>query len=176
MIKTLGVALLTAVTFQTFTSVNEFHSSIPQPVQVKEDFRLTATREALTLLGAPKDKLLILTRSCYHAAMATNLDPVLVACLMRTESEFKVTAKSNKNYQGLMQVPKAEMKWSRAEADVFKGCTILREKLQTNYANGNTLKALQLYKGGNNKEAMKYATQTDKLYRQTKEKLELMKG
>ena len=52
----------------------------------------------------------------------------------------------------------------------FASC-ILRDKLRTEYANGDILKAIQLYKGGKNQEALRYAKNVMKIYKEIEPKL-----
>lgn len=176
MLKSIYLTLLTFTTFQIFSSVNEFQTSLPQPVQIKEDYRLTETREALKLLNAPKDKLEVLTKSCYSAGFATDIDPVLIACIIRKESEFKINALSPKGYKSLMQGDKAVMQWGYAETNTMYGANILREKLII--AKGDMNKAMVFYKGHGGEESKKFAKEQLEFYRSIKQQIKerMMKG
>lgn len=172
MLKTVTYTLLTATTFQIFSAVNDFHSSIPQPVQlekviVKENSEIIKIRQTLTLLNRD----LKFVEPISIAAKAGKIDPVLFACLIDSESEFKIKCTSPKGYVGLGQTPKAIQKLGYETVDLTLAACILREKLNTNYAKGNMLKAIQLYKGGANPEAMKYAKNVIKKYNKIKQEL-----
>lgn len=165
MIKTMTIALITATTFQIFSSVNEFQSSLPQPVQIKEDSKLVETKKALTLLGRD----LSFAEPIYHSAKAGNIDPVLWACNIECESEYKITAKSKKGYKGLGQTPKAVMKTGYITADLTYASCVYKEKLSI--AKGNPKLALALYKGGNNPQAHKDAEKVFVLYHKIKNEM-----
>ena len=175
MIKLLTVTLLTATTFQIFDAVQDFQTNFPQPLAIKEDVKLTETRLALRLLNAPPEKLDKLTKACYSAGLATDIDPILIASIIPKESNFKVQAKSNKGYKGLMQTNKAEMRWSRAGTDVMKGAEILREKIDI--AKGNVDKGMVFYKGSGGKESQAIAKDQMEFYRKLREQVKTnMKG
>ena len=95
----------------------------------------------------------------YLAGRATNLDPVLLATLAYTESNFRIIATSPKGYKGIMQTPISE---GDIHLDVLRGAKILQEKLR--YAKGDLELALTLYKGGKNVEAKKQAKQVLAIY------------
>jgi hypothetical protein len=173
MIKTIAVSLITMSTFQIFSTVNDFHNALPSPVQVpnsqslQEDSKLTQTKQALFLL----ERDIKFAEPVYLAAKSCKLDPVLFACLIEKESEFNILAVSKKGYKGLGQTPVAMRKQGYEIVDLVLAACILREKLNSGYAKGNMLKALQLYKGGKNPEALKYAKETYDLYKEIKAKL-----
>jgi len=181
MIKTIAVSLITISTFQIFSSVNEFHTALPSPVQIpitaqiKEDPKLTATRLALIEAKAPQERLVTLTRSCYYAGLATNLDPVLIATIISPESEYKINAQSKKGYKSLMQTKEAIMKWEFAEANVMAGACDLRSKLID--SKGNMRLAMSRYKGGTSREARNIADKQLRIYFDIKHKVnQQMKG
>lgn len=165
MIKVLTVSLLTATTFSIFNSVNEFNRALPTPVQISEDSKLTETKKALTLLG----KDLKFAEPIYISAKIGNIDPVLWACNIQAESEFKINAKSPKGYKGLGQTPKAVMKTGYETADLVYAASVYKEKLSI--AKGNPKLALTLYKGGNNSYAKKDAEKVYKLYAKIREQM-----
>lgn len=117
--------------------------------------------KALKFLSVPESKHKMLIRCVKVATSLTGFDEELIIALMSTESEFNPRARSPKNYKGLMQTPKATFKYP--EVDTLYGAMILKDKY--NEANGNLLKALALYKGGNNPVARRYARQTYSLYK-----------
>ena len=94
------------------------------------------------------------------ASERTNINPILLACLLQTESGFNPKAVSEKNYKGLMQTPTATFKW--ADVDILHGARILEEKLRL--TRGDIVLALALYKGGNNPMAKRQANQVLALY------------
>lgn len=170
MIKSVTLTLIAATTFQIFGAVDDFHATLPQPVDIpssKEDIRLTRVKETLKIFG--KDSRF--AEPVFIAATANGIDPVLFTCLIQTESEFKISCKSSKGYVGLGQTPVAMQKQGYELVDLMLASCILKEKLQTSYSSGNMLKALQLYKGGKNKEALKYAKQVMDLYTKIKPQL-----
>lgn len=101
-----------------------------------------------------------LASSFYNIGEDTQLDPFLLCSIAQTESRFRLNARSPKNYKGILQTPFATMKW--ADVDILIGARILKDKLWI--ANGDLLKALQLYKGGNNPEALKEAKDVLRIY------------
>ena len=181
MIKSITISLLTVTTFQMFNAVTEFQSTFPQPVSISsntpinEDRNLTRTREALKLLNAPPDKLVKLTKACYSAGFATDIDPVLIACIIPQESEFNIKAKSKLGYKSLMQTKDAYVTWEYAEANIMAGACTLRGKIAS--AKGNVEKGMIYYKGHGGKESQDIAAKQMKLYRSVKLKVnEIMKG
>ena len=165
MIKTITLSIIAATTFQIFSSVNEFQTSLPQPVQVKEDSKLTEVKKALTLLGRDTN----FAEPIYHSAKIGNIDPILWACNIECESEYKINAKSSKGYKGLGQTPKAVMKTGYITADLTYASCVYKEKLSI--AKGNPKLALALYKGGNNKQAHKDADKVYALYHKIKDQM-----
>lgn len=162
MLKTITYTLLTAATFQMFSSVNDFHNDIPQPVQLKEDAQITSTKQALQILGRDlkhADSLCI-------AAKAGNIDPILFTTLIETESNFKIKCRSSKGYVGLGQTPVAIQRQGYEVVDLTLAACILKEKMIV--AKGNTRLALALYKGGNNPMAKKQADEVLSLYHKVK--------
>ncbi len=101
-----------------------------------------------------------LAQSFYNIGSDTHLDPFLLCSIAETESGFRLNAVSPKDYKGILQTPVATMKW--ADVDILIGARILKDKLWA--SNGDLLKALQLYKGGNNPEALKEAKQVLRIY------------
>lgn len=128
-----------------------------KPVIKDNEMRI---RRSLDFLEVPKDRHPELVRCVKLATSCTGIKEELFVALMSTESEFNKNAISPKNYKGLMQTPKATFKYP--EVDTLYGAKILEDKLKT--SNGDMMKALTLYKGGNNSLARKYARQTYSLY------------
>lgn len=169
MIKDTIIAVSLA-TLTIFTAVDDFQKEIPKPVQVKEEIGRTKARYALEYAGAPKERLVTLTRSAYAASIGTDIDPIMIATIMKPESEYKITAKSPKGYKSLMQTKEAYVKWEFAEANVMAGACVLREKLQA--AGGNLDKAMVYYKGHGGKESQIIAAKQMAFYRDIKHKVE----
>ncbi len=170
MIKT---TLLTLATLQIFSSVHNFQSSMPHPVKINEDAALVEVKRTLFYLN----KDLKYAEPILNSAKANNIDPVLWATLVETETGFKLTAKSKKGYKGLAQTPNAVMKTGFEVGDLTYGSCILKEKLRI--ANGNIEKALTYYKGsptltdkyGRDTLGHKQAKQVLKLYAKVKEQI-----
>lgn len=137
----LKLTLLTVTTFSIFSSVNDFHQAFPTPVQFKEESVLTETKQALTLLGRD----LKFASPIYYSAVANNIDPVLWACVIATESEYKINAVSSMGYKGLAQTRKAVMRTGYELGDLTYGSCELRDKLKS--SKGDMAKALTFYKG-----------------------------
>lgn len=91
-------------------------------------------------------------KSIYHAASYYDLNPLFLATLLKTESNFCIDAVSSKGYKGIGQTPTMT---KRIPPDVFHSADILNEKFKI--ANNNTELAVALYKGGNNKVAREQA-------------------
>lgn len=130
-----------------FTVIKEIKTSnqqmfVPIGIESKESIDSKRLNEALVLLNCPKEKLTIIKDSIMLGAKAADVDPVLIAVLMSTESEFVVTAKSKMGYKGLMQTPSMT---KRPAVDTVHGAVILKEKLVE--AKGDYLLSLTRYKG-----------------------------
>lgn len=165
MIKTALICTM-AATVGLFGMANDFHQTLPQPVQISvEDPQTAQVRQALRLLGRDES----FAQDLVITAKAKQIDPVFWACNVECESGFKRTAQSNKGYKGLGQTPKAVMRMGYDTADLMLAACILDEKRRI--ANGDLHKALQLYKGGNNPAAKKEADKVFALYEKIKNKL-----
>jgi soluble lytic murein transglycosylase-like protein len=99
-------------------------------------------------------------RAAYAIAEAVNaaveehpdLNGFMILCLMKTESDYNRKAVSHKGYAGLMQTPGMS---GYIDLDVRWGVRILKEKLDR--AKCDLKKAIALYKGGNNRLALRQA-------------------
>jgi hypothetical protein len=169
MIKTMIVTCSIA-TMTIFSAANNFITDLPKPVQISEDAVRTKARLALIELNAPAEHRERLISAVHSAAVATGIDPILIACIIPKESEFKISARSPKNYKGLMQADKATMKWGFAETDVVYGACILREKIQI--AHGDVEKGMVFYKGHGGKESQDIARAQMKFYRGIRDRVE----
>lgn len=148
--------LLGFLTWQAHTAY-----SIIQPIQKIEIKQQTSQLEiVLNSLKCPEKKLKEVAQAIEIASKQTKLNPILLACLLQTESGFNQNAVSPKNYKGLMQTPTATFKWT--DVDILHGARILEEKLKI--TKGDITLALTLYKGGNNPVAKKQAHQVIALY------------
>lgn len=164
MIKTALVASIIATT-SIFSVVHDFQQSLPQPVCLEEDPRLTEVKQALKILGKdPKFAVPL-----YQSAIASNIDPLVWTCNIQTESEFKITAKSHKGYKGLGQTPSAVGRTGYELADLTYAACVYQEKLKI--AKGDTKLAWALYKGGRSAEAYREAAKVFALYSKLKEKI-----
>ena len=160
------VLILLALIGNVVYELNTFYSGLPIPVAMVEkktdDTRVTEMKDILTKLGCPSSKLQSMSTAIIKGADDINVDPKLIAALVRTESDFDMTAVSSKGYKGLMQTPVATKQW--ADVDILIGCKILQEKM--GYAKGDMRHALALYKGGNNPMAKRQAEEVIALYKQ----------
>lgn len=138
MIKELAVTL---ITFQIFSTVHTFQTSMPQPVKINEDSAITEVKKALFILGRnPK-----YAAPVYYSAKANDIDPILWAQVLDTESDYVMTAESSMGYKGFAQTPKAVMKTGFEVGDMTYGSCVLRDKLRI--SKGNMETALTYYKG-----------------------------
>jgi hypothetical protein len=155
------VLLLNVLTIKKYLEIQ-----IPAKVIV-----LKEKTKTVFVYQTPKDKQLLiekvfgirpdLAKAFVTAGMQTSIDPVLLASLAYTESNFNKFAQSNKGYKGIMQTPK----WfSFTSMDVLYGAEILKEKLKL--AHGDMYIALALYKGGLNQEAKSEADYVLRVYKQ----------
>jgi soluble lytic murein transglycosylase-like protein len=128
--------------------------------KISKDNRKETIERKIRFLKAPERDIKELTGAIDIVSRVTNKHPDLIIAIMSTESEFKRNAVSSKGYKGLMQTPRAS--FEHLDVDTLYGVRILEEKLKT--TDGDLLKALALYKGGNNPLARKYAKQTYELY------------
>lgn len=147
-------------------SIHTLNLSMPVPVYVKSDPLVAEAKIALNHLGAPTNKIDKFSVAIGNAAKLTDFSPTLLVALMYTESMFKETAISPKNYKGLMQTPKATFIYS--DVDILYGSRILRDKMGD--AKGDLPLALALYKGGNNPAAKRYAKECLQIYNNLKKK------
>lgn len=123
--------------------IEQSHPPAPAAVRLtSEQIAWKRTTDALTLLECPTEKLRRFTQSCVLGAQVPNVDPVFIACLIKTESEFKPKARSSMGYKGVMQTPTAT---GYVEADTMHGCNKLQDHLQDTH--GNLVNALTNYKG-----------------------------
>jgi len=164
MFKTAIVASLLTTT-SLFSVVHDFQSALPQPVVIEEDPRLSEVKQALKLLG----KDLKFALPLYQSATIAGIDPLLWACNIQTESEFKITAVSKKGYKGLGQTPQAKMKTGYELADLTYAACVYQEKVRI--AEGDKKLAWALYKGGDNPAAKKEAEKVFALYHKLKEQM-----
>lgn len=115
--------------------VLQYQSMIP----VKSQASLVQKLEMkLTKIGGPTS----LASSIKFSSERCDLSPEFVIALMQTESNFKSKAISSKGYKGLMQIPYAVYD---PDSNILIGCKIFVEKMRL--ANGDTIKAICLYKG-----------------------------
>jgi hypothetical protein len=130
--------------------------SIVRPPPAEKDL----LEETLIDLQAPKERISSLNGWIRSASGVTHLDPILLACLLHTESRFKKDAVSNKGYRGESQT----MRFSQfSSVNILEGAEILRDKLSL--SKGDTFEALARYKGGKDKkEAQDEARAVLKLY------------
>ena len=128
---------------------------IAVPLQIEDRKQIQIEKLIEKFHVSPK-----LARSFYDIGTDNQLDPLLLCSLAQTESRFRLNARSPKDYKGILQTPFATMKW--ADVDILIGAKILKDKLWL--SDGDLLKAIQLYKGGNNPEALKEAKEVLRIY------------
>lgn len=161
------LALLSCITVGIVKDLNSI--VYPIPVKIVESEKVDEKRikmeKTLIRLGCPSSTTRQMAIAILEGSGKINVDPHLIAALIRTESDFDKSAVSSKGYKGLMQTPVATKEWE--DVDVLIGCKILEEKLK--YAKGDLQLALALYKGGNNPEAHRLAKKVIELYKEIKD-------
>jgi hypothetical protein len=130
-----------------------FHNVLPMPIELdpkkKSDVYL-----ALQILQCPTDKIDAISKAISNASQLTDISPLLIATLLKTESNFNPKAISSANYKGLMQTPTATYEF--ADVDVLHGARILQQKLRM--SRGDLRQALIYYKGGSTPQGIIIAT------------------
>jgi len=169
MIKTtlIEISKIICISFLIF-NYYDFISIFPTAykIPIERNQIIIEIKETLNKLEAEKEKIDELTQAIFISHLATKLNPKLIIALMYTESSFDQHAvgpptKSKKTYKGLMQTPIATFEF--CDVDTLHGVRILEQKLEI--TDNNLRKALALYKGGNNKTALKQADEVLKLYK-----------
>ncbi len=84
-----------------------------------------------------------IAKAIYLAHELSGYNPMFIAELALSESEFNNNAVSSVGYKGIMQTP---TRTGYVEADVVHGVAILMDKFKE--SKGNILVAIALYKGG----------------------------
>jgi hypothetical protein len=136
-------------------------ASRPPAAQEKD-----VVEETLTDLRAPAERVPSLTGWIRSASMVTRLDPILLCCLLHTESRFRKEAASAKGYKGEAQTARFSQ---YSSVNILEGAEILRDKLSL--SKGDILEALARYKGGKGKrEARKEAEEVLRLYKRQLER------
>ena len=117
-------------------------------------------KETLADLKAPKERLPFLSRWITSASGVTKLDPILLCCLLQTESRFNRDAVSGKGYRGEAQTKRFSQ---YSSVNILEGAETLRDKLSL--SKGNMFEAIARYKGGkDSKEAQEEAREVLRLY------------
>jgi hypothetical protein len=149
----------------------EWHgiATIIQPVTRlrNENHTPDFVRKSLEYLGCPGSRILPIANAIKVSTDQTGIGGVLIACLLYTESGFRPTAVSPKGYAGLGQTPTATMIYPNV--DVLHSAMILKDKMRI--ADGNMLKAISLYKGGDNPVARKQARAVLQVYNQVSKQI-----
>lgn len=109
-------------------------------------------------LGVMNSKMRDISIHIVNASQYHGIDPLLITCLIYTESGFRSKAISHKGYKGLMQTP---IMTEYDEVNIIYGISILKDKLKQ--SNNDLEKAIFMYKG-NRKPADKQAKEMLKLY------------
>lgn len=130
-------------------------------IVVPEGETRDVVEETLVDLRAPKERVPFLSNWIRSASGVTQLDPILLTCLLHTESRFRKDAVSVKGYRGEAQTKRFS---DYSSVNILEGAEILRDKLSL--SKGNMFEALARYKGGKDKqEAREEAQQVLTLYR-----------
>jgi soluble lytic murein transglycosylase-like protein len=149
----LMVLCVTGLLYETSKSERAF-AILPPPGE------RDVVKETLVDLQAPKERLPFLSKWITSASAVTRLDPILLCCLLHTESRFKKDAVSEKGYKGEAQTKRFSQ---YSSVNILEGAETLRDKLSL--SNGNMLEAIARYKGGKDKvEAREEATRVLRLY------------
>lgn len=158
----LMVSCLTGLLYANSRSERMFSMVAPPPPAQERD----AVEETLADLKAPTERVPFLNRWIRSASDVTRLDPILLCCLLHTESRFRKDAVSTKGYKGEAQT----LRFSQySSVNILEGAETLREKLSL--SKGDMFEALARYKGGkDNKEAREGAKEVLRLYRRQLEK------
>jgi hypothetical protein len=151
------VSCITGLLYINSRSERSFSIVNPPREQQEKD----VVEETLADLKAPGERVQSLTGWIRSASTVTRLDPVLLCCLLHTESRFQKDAVSKKGYKGEAQT----MRFSQySSVNILEGAEILRDKLSL--SKGDVLEALARYKGGKDKrEAQEQAKEVLRLYR-----------
>jgi len=144
----------------------------PAPVVPTATVEKDEVEETLADLHAPLERLPSLNTWIRAASRVTSLDPILLCCLIHSESRFKKDVVSPKGYKGEAQTKRFSQ---YSSVNILEGAETLREKLSQ--SSGDILEALARYKGGkDSKEAREEAMEVLRLYRSQLEKRGLAKG
>jgi soluble lytic murein transglycosylase-like protein len=150
------VSCVTALLYVNSRSERTFSIVVPESAEARD-----VVQETLVDLRAPKDRVPYLSNCIKSASGVTRLDPILLTCLIHTESRFRKNAVSEKGYRGEAQTKRFS---DYSSVNILEGAEILRDKLSL--SNGDMFEALARYKGGKDKqEARNQAQQVLKLYR-----------
>jgi len=127
--------------------------------------------ETLVDLRAPLERVPSLNTWIRAASQVTSLDPILLCCLIHTESRFRKDVVSPRGYMGEAQTKRFSQ---YSSVNILEGAETLKEKLSL--SSGDILEALARYKGGkDNKEAQEEAQEVLRLYRSQLEKRGLVR-
>ena len=119
-----------------------------------------AVEETLIDLHAPQERLPSLKTWIRAASQVTSVDPILLCCLIHTESRFKKDVVSPKGYRGEAQTKRFSQ---YSSVNILEGAETLKEKLSL--SSGDIFEALARYKGGKDKkEAQEEAQEVLRLY------------
>jgi len=159
-----GVILFQFRQLDTIASPCSINLISPKPQPLPVDVKVVIEKK-LRFVGARGEVVPKLAKAIKMASHETNINHSIIVALISTEDpDFKPYAKSKKGYKGFMQTPTATGEFY--DVDVLHGTRILEQKLFE--TKGDLLKALALYKGGNNPEARREALQTYKVYQRIK--------
>ncbi len=155
------LALKTVLIVLCVSGLLYFNSKSERTFSIIPPAEKDVVEDTLVDLQAPKEKISSLNRWITSASGATHLDPILLACLLQTESRFRKEAVSSKGYRGEAQTKRFS---EFSSVNILEGAEILRNKLLL--SKGDTFEALARYKGGKDKkEARDEAREVLRIYR-----------
>jgi len=132
------------------------HAPAPAVSTAEKD----GVEETLVDLRAPSERVPSLTTWIRAASRVTSLDPILLCCLIHTESRFKKDVVSPRGYMGEAQTKRFSQ---YSSVNILEGAETLKEKLSL--SSGDIFEALARYKGGKDKkEAQEEAQEVLRLY------------
>ncbi len=167
----LMVLCLAGLLFGNSRLERAFSIRMPPPVPMVPTVEKDEVEETLVDLHAPLERLPSLNTWIKAASRVTSLDPILLCCLIHSESRFKKDVVSPKGYKGEAQTKRYSQ---YSSVNILEGAETLREKLSL--SSGDIFEALARYKGGKDKkEAQEEAMEVLRLYRSQLERRGLAK-
>ena len=139
----LMVLCLAGLLYGTSRLERAFSIRMRPPAPMAPTLEKDEVEETLADLHAPLERLSSLNTWIRAASRVTSLDPILLCCLIHSESRFKKDVVSPKGYMGEAQTKRFSQ---YSSVNILEGAETLREKLSQ--SSGDILEALARYKGG----------------------------